>query len=332
MTGWKCHGSNEAGSLAAARRVKKLNPKIKTFFYLNAVVHYPGYDANTSFRDEWAVREKATSDDDNKVFLFKDRYRLYDHTHSELREWWIQRALDMVSHEEIDGIFIDAIIKTSSPHLNLGGVHNARAYFDTAVELRRRLPEGALLIGNALRPHTNNSVGGYGNIKHLQYLDGSYLEGWMGDAASILQAMELMKAASEAGRMVLLNAGPALSPQEKTCIDNMKSVDDRYRFLKGYIEFPLAIFLLIVEKFAYLSYHYNVDAKPGGRRGYAAFDSRRFEEMTRKLGEPRGAYQREEEGGYVFTREFEHLGVWVDVNTREVRLTVKEETMHRDEL
>ena len=131
MTGWKCHGSNEAGSLAAARRVKKLNPKIKTFFYLNAVVHYPGYDANTSFQDEWAVREKATSDDD-KVFLFKDRYMLYDHTHSELREWWIQRALDMVSHDEMDGVFIDAIIKTSNPHL--GGVHNARAYFDTAVE------------------------------------------------------------------------------------------------------------------------------------------------------------------------------------------------------
>eukprot|EP00956_Cyclotella_meneghiniana_P008696 scaffold11866_cov23-Cyclotella_meneghiniana.AAC.2 len=328
MTGWKSHGSNEAGSLAAARRVKKLNPRIKTFFYLNAVIHYPGYDANTSFRREWAVKDAR---DDTKVFMFKQRYMLYDHNHPELREWWIQRALDMVSHNEMDGIFIDAIMKTTASHL--GRSDNAQAYFDTALELRRRLPEGALLIGNALRPHTNHRIGGYGNIRHLQYLDGSYLEGWMGDASTILQAMELMSAASKAGRIILLNAGPALNTHEKSSIDSMKHLNRRYTFLKRYIDFPLAIFLLIVEEYAYFSYNYNVDAKPGGRRGYAVFDSNRFEEMTRKLGKPRGGYTREEK--YVFTREFDYLSVWVNVNTREVRLTVKEEkqqVQHHEEL
>jgi hypothetical protein len=323
MTGWKTHGSNEAGSLEAARSVKKYNPRIKTFFYLNAMIHYPGHEANDSFKNEWASRTR----DGEKIFMFKQRYMWYNHSNLEFREWWIHRALDVMAHEEMDGVFIDAIMKTSLKHFDCPD--NEEAYFETAAELRRRMPEGKLLIGNALRPRTNNRVGGYGNIRHLQYLDGSYLEGWMGDADAIVQAIELMSAASKAGRMVLLNAGPAFkSKADKTRIDSMKSIDDRYNFMKELIGFPLAIFLLVVERYSYFSYHYNVDAKPGGRNGRAAFDCRRFEELTRKLGQPKDSYLKE--GDYVYSREFDHIRVWVDLKSREVKLTVKE--VQHDEL
>lgn len=323
MTGWKTYGSNEAGSLEAAKQVKKINPRIKTLFYLNAMIHYPGYAANDSFnKTEWATRTR-----DNEVFMFKKRYLWYNHSNLDFREWWIQRALDMVQHDEIDGIFIDAIMKTAIDHFGIPD--NANAYFETATELRRRLPEGKLLIGNALRPKANNGVGGYGNIKHLQYLDGSYLEGWMGDAETIVEAIELMSAASQAGRMIMLNAGPAFTHKEqKTKVDKMKSMNERYTYLKEFINFPLAIFLVVVEPFSYFSYHYNVDAKPGGRRGRAAFDCKRYEEVTRRLGEPQGAYKKQDD--FVFTREFEHLSVWVNVKSREVKLNVKE--VRHDEL
>jgi hypothetical protein len=323
MTGWKTHGSNEAGSLEAAGAVKKYNPRIKTFFYLNAMIHYPGYEANNSFKNEWASR----TCDGEKVFMFKQRYKWYNHSNLEFREWWINRALDIVSHDEMDGVFIDAIMKTSIRHFDCPD--NEEAYFATATELRRRLPEGKLLIGNALRPKTNNRVGGYGNIRHLQYLDGSYFEGWMGDADSIAQAIDLMSAASKAGRLVLLNAGPAFkSKADKTTIDSMKSINDRYTFMKKFIDFPLAIFLLAVEPYSYFSYHYNVDAKPGGRNGRAAFDCHRFQELTRKLGEPKGSYSKEDE--YVYSREYDYISVWVNLKSREVKLMVKE-VMH-DEL
>ncbi|KAL7475647.1 hypothetical protein ACHAW6_001557 [Cyclotella cf. meneghiniana] len=319
MTGWKTHGSNEAGSLEAARRVKKINPRIKTLFYLNAMIHYPGYSANDSyFQNEWATKNQQ-----NEIFLFKNRYLWYNHSNLEFREWWIKRALDMVAHDEIDGIFIDAIMKTSIKHM--GHPDNAEAYFETALELRRRLPEGKLLIGNALRPKARGKVGGYGNIKHLQYLDGSYFEGWMGDAGTIEEAIELMSATLKSGRMVLLNAGPVFkSEEEKLFIENMKSIDDRYNFMKGHIKFPLAVFLLVVEPFAYFSYHFGVDAKPSGRMGRAAFDCNRFEEITRRLGEPTGSYA--SEGEFVFTRKFEHLSVWVNVKTREAKLIIEEES------
>jgi hypothetical protein len=317
MTGWKSHGSNEAGSLGAARRVKEINPRIKTLFYLNAMIHYPGYSANDSYnQNEWATKNQQ-----NEIFLFKNRYLWYNHSNLEFREWWIKRALDMVAHDEIDGIFIDAIMKTSIRHL--GCPDNAEAYFETASELRRRLPEGKLLIGNAVRPKARGKVGGYGNIKHLQYLDGSYFEGWMGDADTIKEAIELMSATLMSGRMVLLNAGPVFkSEEERTFIENMKSVEDRYSLMKDRIKFPLAVFLLVDEPFAYFSYHYGVDANPSGRVGRAAFDCNQFEEITRRLGEPAGSYAKD--GEFIFTRKFEHLSVWVNVKTREAKLIIQQ--------
>eukprot|EP00804_Cyclotella_cryptica_P011764 CCRYP_011359-RA/>CCRYP_011359-RA protein AED:0.00 eAED:0.00 QI:216/-1/1/1/-1/1/1/106/420 len=323
MTGWKSYGSNEAGSLEAARRVKKLNPRIKTLFYLNAMIHYPGYSANDSYiQNEWATKNQQ-----NEIYLFKNRYLWYNHSNLDFREWWINRALDMVAHDEIDGIFIDAIMKTSISHL--GCPDNAEAYFQTALELRRRLPEGKLLIGNALRPKARGKVGGYGNIRHLQYLDGSYFEGWMRDADSIEEAMELMSATLKSGRMVLLNGGPVFkSDEEKTVLANMIPINDRYSFMKDRIAFPLAIFLLVVEPFAYFSYHYGVDANPGGRVGRAAFDCNRFEEITRRLGEPTGSYAMDEE--FTFTRKFQHLSVWVNVKTGDAKLIPQE--MYHEEL
>lgn len=280
------------------------------------MVHYPGYDANKYFiENEWSMR-----DEQSKVFMFKNKYFWYNHSNSDFREWWIKRALDIVSNDEIDGIFIDAIMKTT---LRISGCpDNTDAYWQTAKELRQRLPDGKLLIGNALRPRANSRVGGYGNIKHLQYLDGSYMEGWLGDADTIVKAMELMSNASMSGRIIMLNAGPVFNNQEERIeMDKMKRLDDRYTYMKQFIDFPLAIYLIIVDQFVYFSYHYNVDAKSNGRNGRAAFDCYQFYEIKRKLGKPKGEYKR---NGYIFTREFEYLSVFVNVASREARLTERE--------
>ena len=38
-TGQKTYGSIEKGSLEAAKRIKKINPKVKILFYLNSMVN-----------------------------------------------------------------------------------------------------------------------------------------------------------------------------------------------------------------------------------------------------------------------------------------------------
>jgi hypothetical protein len=47
-TGAKDAGSTEAGTLAAARAVKRINPATKVLYYRNVIVHYGGYTANES--------------------------------------------------------------------------------------------------------------------------------------------------------------------------------------------------------------------------------------------------------------------------------------------
>ncbi|KAL3786152.1 hypothetical protein HJC23_010726 [Cyclotella cryptica] len=330
--GFRTHGSVESGAFEAAKRIKNINPKVKVLFYLNAMIHYPHYEADLTFKkDQWAMRDPKTND----FYLWNKRFVSYDHRNLEFREWWITRALDMLQHDEIDGIFIDAIIKTAAVSNSIDAPDHDKAYIETANDLRARLPEGKLLIGNALRANAPKGAGGEGNIKHLKYLDGSYLENWDRSDEGIAKTIRLMRTALKAGRLIMFTSTPfsgyplakRYTEQQKEILATLKTMtaDDKYPYIEQFIEFPLGVFLLAVEEFAYFSYHDSVDASP--RTGNAAFDCNRYVEITRQLGNPLGPY--EEEGEFIFTREFVNLKVWVDVQNKVGKLTVKEV---RDEL
>ena len=312
--GHETHGSVEMGTLVAARRIKAVNAKVKIFFYLNCMVHYGGYKANEDFKDEWLLLNPKRN---NTPYKWRDRLLSYDHTNLEFREWWIQRGLDMLAHEEIDGIFIDAIMKVQSYALGLVkgeawiDQHGA-AYLETARQLRERLPSGKILIGNVLR-----AMGGGtdGNYRNLQYLDGSYLENWA-VPRYLVMSMQLMTKALKEGKIIMLN-----SDMSHIDFGGIDSLDARYHLLNQseFIDFRLGYFLLVVEPYAYFSYHWGVDANPSRLN---VFDNTRFEAITRKLGRPLGDYV---DNGYgVFTREFEHLKVHVNITSQQGILTVKD--------
>ena len=157
FNGHETYGSVEKGSLEAAKQIKAINPKVKILFYLNSMVHYGGYAANEDFKDEWKMIDPTT----NEPYLWRGQYVSYNHTNVEFREWWIKRALEMVSHGEIDGVFIDGLCKVNRGDLPDKG--NGDAYLETAKQLRERLPPGKILIGNCLRAY------GYpdGNVKNM---------------------------------------------------------------------------------------------------------------------------------------------------------------------
>jgi len=160
--GPKTYGSTEEGTLQAAKRIKAVNPNVKILAYLNAMVHYSGksYAANKSWKDEWAMIDPKNKSE----FKWRERHQCYDHRNLEFREWWIQRALNMVAHDEIDGVFIDGIVKTDKRFLPVK--NHGKAYLATANELRERLPPGKILIGNGLRANTSNKNG---YLEHLEY-------------------------------------------------------------------------------------------------------------------------------------------------------------------
>ncbi|KAL7489209.1 hypothetical protein ACHAW6_014801 [Cyclotella cf. meneghiniana] len=330
--GFRTHGSVELGALEAAKRIKNVNSKVTVLFYLNAMIHYPHYEAGSTFKqDEWAMRDPKT----NEFYIWNNRFVSYDHRNLEFREWWIARALDMLQHDEIDGIFIDAIIKTAAISNSINAPDHEVAYIETANDLRARLPEGKLLIGNALRANAPKGAGGEGNIKHLKYLDGSYLENWDRSDAGIVKTIQLMRSALTAGRLIMLTSSPfsgypiakSYTRKQNEILATLKTMaaEEKYPYIEQFIDFPLGVFLLAVEEFAYFSYHDSVDASP--RTGKAAFDCNRYVQITRQLGQPLGPYVKE--GEFIFTREFVNLKVWVDVQNKVGKLTEKEV---RDEL
>jgi hypothetical protein len=313
FNGHHTYGSVEKGTLEAARRIKAVNTKVKILFYLNSMVHYAGYDANKDFKEEWALHNPKR---DNELFKWREKFLSYDHTNLEFREWWIQRGIDMLAHDEIDGIFIDAICKTH--HASLQRMkgrswveQHGAAYLATAKQLRERLTPGKILIGNVIRAGNGED----GNYRNLQYLDGSYVENWS-DPQNVAMSIQLMAKAAKEGFLIMLNAD-----MDHTDFGGIDSLDARYRLLNQseFIDFPLGCFLLIVEPHSYFSYHAGVDAN----RRLTVFDNNRFQAITRKLGKPLGDYVDDGEGG--FSREFEHLKVHVNVKTREGKLTVKDE-------
>ncbi|KAL3788704.1 hypothetical protein ACHAW5_010567 [Stephanodiscus triporus] len=273
------------------------------------MVHYEGYDANKDFKEEWALSNPSN----NQPIKWRGKFLSYDHTNLEFREWWIQRGLDMLAHDEIDGIFIDAICKISNAALvSIKGEawveQHGEAYLATAKQLRERLPPGKILIGNVLRSAITD-----GNYRNLQYLDGSYLENWA-DPQHLVMSIQLMKKALNEGYLIMLNADMSY-----TDFGGIDSLDARYDLLNQpeFIDFPLGCFLLVVEPHAYFSYHSGVDANPSK---LDVFDNNRFEAITRKLGKPLGDYA--DEGGGGFSREFEHLKVHVNMTLQQGTLSV----------
>mmetsp|Transcript_10903 Transcript_10903/g.21682 ORF Transcript_10903/g.21682 Transcript_10903/m.21682 type:complete len:395 (-) Transcript_10903:28-1212(-) len=314
--GHRVYGSVEAGTLEAAKRIKQVNPKVKILFYLNAMCHYGDYAANKTWEEDWALRYTDT----NELVKWRNRIISYDHRNVDFREWWIKRALDMTEHEEIDGVFIDGICKVG--HRKYCPPDHAAAYIATANELRSRLQPGKLLIGNAVRAAQRGDC----NLKHLKYLDGSYLEGWQQSKDTIRDTVELISVMGKQGRMVMLTSTPMGMDQKVTAeVKKTRSLEKRYDIVEDYIDFPLGVFLLGVEKWGYFTYHYGPpDANP---RRLNVFDPTKFKKVTDKLGMPMGDYAIEDD--YILSREFEHLKIRVDIEKQHAVITPKDE---RDEL
>ena len=313
MNGHETHGSIEAGTLVAARRIKAVNPKVKILFYLNCMLHYGAYEANKYFKDDWAIKNPST----NEPYLWRGTIMSYDHTKPNFRTWWIQRGLDMLAHDEIDGIFIDAINKVQHQSLRrmLGDTwieeHEA-AYTETTRQLREKLPMGKLLIGNVLRASQFE-----GNYKNMQYLDGSYLENWR-EPNQLASTLELMARALKEDYMIMLNAD-----MTNTDFAEIDYLDGRYHLLNKpeFINFPLGFFLLVVEPQSYISYHAGVDLKPkNDGKMLTVFDNTRFDAIMRNLGKPVGDYIDNGNGDY--SREFEYLKVDVNIVTQQGILSI----------
>ncbi|RMG01829.1 MAG: hypothetical protein D6741_04660 [Planctomycetota bacterium] len=310
-TGHTDAGSVEAGTLRAARAVKKINPNVKILYYRNVIVHYGGYEADAALKD---IPGAFLVDRRGNDKLIRNRLQAYDLSNEKVRDWWIDAAEAVCSDPAVDGIFLDGVVKVIEPAFLKNAIGEEKkaavlaGYVSLIEETRKRLGPQKLMVGNILRARFPDS-----GLSYIKALDGSYIEGFEGAVGMpkkdyVAQGIRDFQKAARQGFIIAYTCGlgPNLqdadeAPRSGRIAGNAvrPSRDAQSRF-----DYQLAIFLICAEKYSYFDLKDGYDAKRS-----KTWLTRR-PEYDRPLGPPKGPALRD---GYTYTREFEHASVRLDI-------------------
>lgn len=202
------------GMLDTGARLKAINPKIKVLFYWNSRIffgHYGIDDSISEHQHEWI----------SKTFFIRDGLKTYVRDNPDFLKWWVGCCVKMISHDAIDGTFVD---KSGVPVYMLDALYQAT-------------PVNKLLMNN------NSSA-----RQRIGYVDGTYREGWSGGGNDDAIA-ETIAIARETG----LNQKMQILRNPVKRVSNGRELEDA-------VDLQLAIYLLYAEKYAYYYSQASVDA------------------------------------------------------------------------
>ncbi|MDF7800408.1 putative glycoside hydrolase [Pontiellaceae bacterium B1224] len=313
----------EEGILDASSRVKAIDSSIKSLFYRNTSLHYGGYASDATY-DEWNWSRHTTDSNGVEVVdLHKDLYPWYNYDVADMRDWWVnEAALPMILHEPIngvdpiDGVFTDKCLVPTTGYFFDGNGDPVDDYIGTQYALEQVLEaNGKLMVGNFIRNERHN-----GGREYMRFYDGSYLERWnypySGSGQSVADAVcasiQLMREASSKGKMIFFKTGEnsAASSQEE---------------MEAAMPYHLALYLIVAEPYSYFAFQDHVAAHTASYHWETSW----MPEFSRPLGPPLDGPIKD---GYVYTRSFEHVDVWVDVATEEAVLAWDTEDADADGL
>jgi hypothetical protein len=319
-TGSETFQSSEDGTLAAAKAVKEINPSTKVLYYRNVLVHYGTYKDNAEI-ESMPGAFLVGKDGKTKLIRNRSKQEAYDLTNPAVRDWWVGNARRVCAEPVIDGLFLDGIIKTLTPsYLNrdigVEKVDELVAGYNTMVdETREALGPDKLMIANVLRVGIPDS-----GLVAMKKFDGSYIEhfeGSWGDKEarrnSLAKAIEAFQKAAREGYLIALTVGlselaagdgksnPGQIDEIRVGLDEKADYSKRFNYL-------LALFLVCAEKHSYfLAYDSYVVHKKNKTW------MTRPAEFDRPLGPPKGPAVQD---GYIYTREFAHAKVRVDIDNQ----------------
>lgn len=323
-TGHKAFQTTEDGILAAAKAVKEVNPLAKILYYRNVIVHYGTYKANAEIErmpNAFLVGRKG------KTKLVRNVCEAYDLSNPQVREWWVGHAKQICTDPAIDGLFFDGNIKVLSPGYltrDIGQEKKAAqlaGYETMMVEARKALGPDKIMLANVLRVGQSKDDG----LEAIKRFDGSYIEGFELAASpeqkkdNVAKGIVAFQKAARDGFIVAFTAGLSelneeegdLNPQSTDEI--RKGLSEKDNHTKRF-EYLLALFLICAEKHSYFLAH----------DGYGAEQSevwmKRPAELERPLGEPKGPAV---QSGYIYTREFDHAKVRLDIQNEVGAITWK---------
>ncbi|WP_342804717.1 putative glycoside hydrolase [Alteromonas sp. M12] len=306
----KKYGSSEKGIIAGAKALKQLNPNMKVLFYWNGLLDYSLYDAHETFSK---IKDGAIKNKDGELDLKRDYLKKYDLSNPQVRNWWVNVANDAIEEGDLDGVFIDALpqisIRPEATAKRLGE-ERFKAIEAGVITLldqtTAKLGADKLLIYNGIRSIPQGwEDGGLRYLPHTNGVITEHFDQFQSRSKEMIQLdMERMMEAANAGKIVIFKAWPGFNFTERQMMK--KSEEELYELAKKAIDFPLACFLVVAQRYSYFNYTWGYRAHHGALKWYPEFD--------RKLGAPLNDGKKI---GWTYSREFEHASVTVNIETKE---------------
>lgn len=319
-------------------RIKDADPTHKTMYYWNAETLWGTTDQGTGAQPDY-FRSDVVGTNDRPLF---------DHSNTEMRDWWVKFGLTMANHPSSNGVFTDNTISRECDRKKSDWENGNAAACDLETtdksvmvrDLAQAVPDDRLDIGNYLR----NMVDG-GNRFRMKDADGTYFENthFSPDTGNklepIIVSMQLAREASWKKKLVMWtgsrrncrcgfnNIVPKCNQQFCTAIGQTCCVPQMCQgfvqtngveptaLLENDFEIALAEFLMVVEKW---SYGYFAVAPDWTCEKWRA-DWSHMELFNKPLGKPLGPPLK---SGYTFSRHFEHLSVKIKLKWKDRKSVV----------
>lgn len=328
-TGHQSYGSTEQGVINASKAIKEQNPKTKILYYKNVVINWPSYQEDAVF-----VKKNPNvllKDQQGKMAVMPNKKTgFYDLSQEKVRAFWMNHVTKMAAEPSIDGLFLDANIKVLVPaffNSRIGPEKRKeveKGYFLMMDKMQRELGEKNLLLANILRVRPEFEDNG---SAFLKYFSGSYIEGFehqnfgMTYADYLAAGIETVQQSAREGKLIAMSLGLGKALKNTTVgIDDKRGnieLDDAFNARLDYL---LAIFLVCAEKHSYVYPHAGYSANEKGKKNDSSVWLKTFPQYEKKLGAPKGPAQRM---GYIYTRSFEYLDVWLDIEHKKATLDWK---------
>ena len=312
-------GSVQQGTLKAARGVKTRNPDAKILYYKNIVIDWGGSAASKELK---TIEGAYLQSKDGSYPTVSRTTQFFDIGLPEVRAWWMNDARRMLDDPSIDGILIDANIKVLVDGFFLrqkkvGDEEYQRlkdGYGQLLTQIDAEFRADNIVLANIIRARLE-----HGGLNYLGYFDGSYLEAFEHNVGGvsrpdyIAKGIETVQAAARQGKIV------AFTLEIKEALNQGNGGDfDSNEALHARVNYAAALFLIVAEKY---SYFFPVDGMgvvtKGGKLGNRLW-MQTLPIFKNRLGPPKGPATK---NGYIYTREFEHCSVWLDVENEVGTLT-----------
>ena len=323
-TGSRTFGSTDEGTIQAAKAIKQVNPNAKVLFYRNVIVHYGTYSFDKQLADipGWYLQDKNGNDQ-----LIRGSERAYDTSSEALRNWWVATAAEVCKSPYVDGLFLDGNVKVLSSFLK-GQLppgkkqQTIEGYREMMTQTRTALGPDKLMVANIIRARFED-----GGLEFMNYFDGSYLECFTTPAGTQLSKADYLvkgiaatQKAARQGKIIAMTMGIGENSVSDGVDELHTKLDDLSQIPQDDLQFKLALFLVCAEKYSYLFLNdgYCVDTRGKNKVCQSGLWLKSLPEYKKRLGAPKGPAEQQ---GYIYTREFEHASVWLDVENNKGKVT-----------